>query len=88
MRTYKNVKPAQLQKWLGTGEAAIIDVREPGAFMQQHIRGFVLKISEIPCIPFFQLSLSSPEFDTPDFFIKFCSVELPDRPPLILAPDG
>ena len=38
----KSVSPATLKNWLDAGEATVIDVREPGEYVAEHIDGAML----------------------------------------------
>lgn len=37
----KTVSPAEASHWVDSGEAVIIDVREPGEFSEEHITGAI-----------------------------------------------
>ncbi|MFZ1108789.1 MAG: rhodanese-like domain-containing protein [Rhodomicrobium sp.] len=40
--TVETVDPATLKKWLDSGEAVLVDVREPGEFEAEHVEGAAL----------------------------------------------
>lgn len=40
--TYQEATAAQVRQWLGSGEAVLVDVREPDEFAREHIPGAVL----------------------------------------------